>query len=282
MRVNALPAIDLTALNLREHLPAPGSDLYYALLYQPTRTRAALTLLETFRRTITAVPLGSSNPEITQTRLAWWHEELHGLEGSAVRHPLLRALQPLVHLRPDLPGAMLTLVEGVARQLVHPRYADAGERQALLLEGHGPLWRVHGELCGVRGESHLETFSELGALTELAWLLRDLRRAVTGGLSLICRAHEPVAGGAADEEAFYRESLRRELAWLLEALAAARMQCARLPARGNNLRCARTLAVLAERTLREVQRDGAAAWSRRLELTPLRKLLLALRVRVSA
>ena len=281
MRVNELPAIDLSPSNLREHLPAPGSDLYYALLYQPAETRAALTLIESFRRTITFIPLGSSNPEITQTRLAWWHEELHSLERSAVRHPLLRALHPLVHARAELLPAMFALVEGVARQLAHPRYADTSERQSLLLEGHGPLWRVHGELCGIHGENDLRTFVELGVLIELAWLLRDLRRAVTGGLSVLCRAHEPVSGRPAEEDDFYRESLQREVTWLLETLATARTQYRQLPARASRLRCARTLALLAERTLREIQRDGAGAWIRRLELTPLRKLLLALRIRAS-
>jgi len=279
--VNDLPVLDLSPANLREHLPAPGSDLYYALLYQPTGTRAALTLLESFRRTITFIPLGSSNPEITQTRLVWWHEELHSLEGTVVRHPLLRALHPLVRARADLLPAMFALVEGVARQLAHPRYADAAERHALLLEGHGPLWRIHGALCGVSSESHLGTFVDLGVMTELAWLLRDLRRAVTGGLSVLCRAHEPVSGTPLGEDDFYRESVQRELAWLLEALPAAMTRCSRLPVGRRDLRCARTLVLLAERTLQEVQKDGAAAWSRRLELTPLRKLLLSLRVRVS-
>ncbi len=279
--MNALQSAEVSSSALIEHLPSPGSELYYALLYQPAGTRPALTLIEAFRRTITAVPLGSSNAEITQTRLAWWHEELHSLEGSAVRHPLLRALHPLVHAHSSLLPAMFSLVEGVARQLAHPRYADTGERHALLGEGHGPLWRVHGELCGVAGEVDLQHLVELGVLTELAWLLRDFRRAITGGLSVLSRDHEPVSGAPADDETFYRACLQRELASLLAILGSARARFAHHPRRRRDLRCLRTLALLAERTLQEVQADGADAWSRRLELTPLRKLLLALRVRVS-
>ncbi|MEN9726998.1 MAG: hypothetical protein RL434_1364 [Pseudomonadota bacterium] len=280
--MSALQTADLSSPALLEHLPAPGSELYYALLYQPAGTRPALTLIEAFRRTISAIPLGSSNAEITHTRLAWWHEELHSLEGTAARHPLLRALHPLVRIHPTLLAAMFSLVEGVARQLAHPRYAEADERHALLRECHGPLWRVHGDLCGVHGETDLQHLVELGVLTELAWLLRDLRRAITGGLSVLCRDHEPASGTPADDETFYRECLQRELASLLEALGSTRARFTQRPLRARDLRCLRTLALLAERTLQEVLADGADAWCRRLELTPLRKLLLALRVRVSA
>lgn len=279
--MSLLPTLDLTPAPLREHLPQAGSELYYALLYQPRETRAALTLIEALRHTLTAVPLGSSRPEIAEARLAWWHEELHSLEGAAVRHPLLRAIQPLVRSQPELLPALFTLVEGVGRQLAHPRYVDVQERQRLLVWGHGPLWRIHGRVCGLHDEQHLDSMATLGALIELAWLLRDLRRAITGGLSVISRDHEPAAGHRGDDEAFYSACLKQELPWLLKALATAREAVTGLPVRGRQLRCMRTLALLTEHTLREILADGAQTWSRRIELTPLRKLLLALRVRVS-
>lgn len=264
---------------LAEWLPSPGSDLHYSLLYAPSALRAPLMHVEAFRRHLVALPLDCSNPDIARAKLAWWHAEIHTLDPRRSPHALLRALAPLVAAVPALPSALFALVDGHGRLFDLARFDDAHARAATYARLHGPLWRVHGALCGLREESALEALAELGTTLELVYGLRDLRRVTRAGLAWLCHAHVPAQDRAMADADWYAEVARREIPFLRDALAHARE---RLPNRGPDARTLRTalvLADLADRLLQEIADDGARVWERRVDLTPLRKLWRALCVR---
>lgn len=260
---------------LQEWLPAGGSDLYYALLYAPAALRPTLTLLEAFRRHVVNVPLTCSNPDIARAKLAWWHGELHAFAATGSQHTLLRALAPLAAHDTALQPALFAVVDGSANLLDSPRFADAAARRAAYTGVHGPLWQVHARLCGLTAPSHAAALCRLGVAVELTHGLRDLRRVIAAGITWLCRTHEPPSRAETADADWYAAVAAREVAYLREELAQAR---AALP-RTRACRPALVLGDLAETLLGEIAADGCRVWERRIDLTPLRKLWHALRVR---
>lgn len=265
---------------LAEFLPAPASDLYYALRYAPAHLQARLTLIEALRTLIAGIPATCSTPELARTKLAWWHHALHGLPDAPPAHPLLQAVAPLAREDPALIEALFAVTDGVAKLLDLPRFADATERETAYDAVHGPLWAVHVRSCGFGSSPALEICRRAGVQIELARALCELRRVIGGGVAWLCRGHEPSTPGLNDAD-WYAQVAARETASLLPALAASGRAVGGLPGPQAALRPLRVLLDLSCLTLQEVAADGHRVWERRVELTPLRKLWRALRIRVA-
>lgn len=265
---------------LAEFLPAPPSDLYYALRFAPPRLQGQLTLIEALRTLIARIPATCSTPEIARSKLAWWHHALHGLPDTPPAHPLLQAIAPLTREDPALIAALFAVTDGVADLLDLPRFTDATERETAYDAVHGPLWAVHARHCGFGSEPALGICRRAGVQLELARAVCELRRVVGGGVAWLCRSHEPSTAGLNDAD-WYAQVAARETASLLPALVASRRAVGGLAGPRAALRPLRVLLDLSCLTLQEVAADGHRVWERRVELTPLRKLWRALRIRVA-
>lgn len=272
---------------LRAFLPAAGSALHYALLYQPAESRAPLRVVEALRQILCSLPFTSSNAEVAHARLAWWYENLSPAEDTTrdPGHPLLRALQPGFAQDPALRSAFVSLVEGLARLQAAGRFATAAERSDAWRAAHAPVWHAHAKICGFDDARTLHVISTLGTAIALGETLVDLRRAVQGELGFICRDREPDAtdaGAQTSDALWYAALARRELPELtatieqgIRALPATRHERRRL-------RALRVMAALTLDTLYELAQEQGRVWEMRVELTPLRRLWRALRVRVEA
>jgi 15-cis-phytoene synthase len=268
------------AVALRELLPQPGSELYYALLFLPVEIRHEVTLLETFRRHIVTLPYHCSNHEIARAKLAWWHGELHTLESATSRHAVTRALAPLVAREPLLTAALFALVDGVVELLDTTRFATAEARRECYTRVHGPLWVTHAGFCGVTNGSELTALRDLGVALELAYGLRDLRSLIRAGLTWLCRSHEPKLVGLTENDAdWYAAVAAHEVPYLRDALHAAQAALTPQIRRAPSLRALHVLSDFALVTLDEIAADGYRVWERRVEITPLRKLWRALKIR---
>jgi phytoene synthase len=285
--VNWVPGLALEDPRLREFLPAAGSALHYALLYQPAESRDRLRVVEALRQNICSLPLTSSNAEVAHARLGWWYENLStsGDTTSGPGHPLLRALQPGFAADPTLRPAFVSLIEGIARLQAAGRFANIAERTAAWHSTHAPIWHVHARLCGFADARIANIISQLGTAIALAETLVDLRRAVRGEIAFVCRDREPDstdAGLQTSDAQWYAALARRELP---ELTAMIHRGVAELPApRGERrrLRALRVMAALTLDTLTELGREQGRVWEMRVELTPLRRLWRAWCVRVEA
>ena len=276
---------DLEEVALRELLPAPGSELYYALLFVPPSIRPALTLLEAFRRLLATVPQHCSNPAIARAKLAWWHGELHTLNTSAARHVMVRALAPLTARDPALVPALFALVDGIAGLLDETRFATTATRLECYTRTHGPLWEAHARMCGLTQEAPRLALRHLGVCIELAYGLRDLRRTIDAGIAWLCRTHEPTPVAHRTDilttAAWYVAVARAEVPFLQAELRAAQTALERWDNRSAPLRAIYVLCDLARLTLDEIAADGYHVWERRVEITPLRKFWRALKIRIA-
>ena len=266
-------APDALSAALAAWLPQPGSDLYYAQLYAPPAHRRTLALIEGLRGEIARIPATCASPAVALPKLAWWREELAHLARGTPRHPLT---QGFTAPDPALAPAAAALVTGVEAMLGQGAWPTRAARRQALAAAHGPLWKVALRLCA-DAEPVPPQAEILAIAVEEAALLRDARRFLDGGLPLV--AQELVASAPADpafpntSASWHARVLGADLA-LLETELRAGLKA--LPQR-RRLRPLATLAVLAIATVAEVRADGSRVWESRVELTPLRKLLLAWR-----
>lgn len=264
---------------LADFLPRLGSDVYYALRYAPAPERARLALLEGLRGAIAGIPITCSDPTVAHAKLNWWHEEIARLGAGAARHVLTRALESELANLPGLASAAQALVEGVHALLTISRHATRAARFAAFDAAHGPLWEIANARTAALEPAAAEHARRLGSRVEEAYALRDTRRFVTGGAALLAQdtvtAVTERAGAELDDAEWYARVIAVDIADCRAALVA---DLASLPAR-RRLRPLATLARLAGAALDEVVADGCRVWERRVELTALRKLGIALRER---
>ncbi len=273
-------AAESAAAPLDDYLPRPGSDLYYAHRYAPAAARPVLALLEALRGEIARVPANCSTPDIAFAKLAWWREELARLDAGAPRHVLTRALLPYLAALPTLTHAARALVDGTTSLLEQTRYVTRDARLAALDAAHGPLWELVNAQTAPLTDAERRMARLLGSRVEEAYALRDTRRIVASGAALLAQdSVGAIERGTTtlDDAEWYARVIAVDLAACRDALAAG---LGALPSR-RRLRPLATLARLAIATLDEIAADGCRVWERRIELTPLRKLWIALRERAA-
>lgn len=112
---------------LRERLGSPAEDLYFAALFSPSSSRAAVSALAALFIELEAIATDFRDLNVARTKLAWWREEIARLEVQRAEHPLTRALAragaatPLLSLRDVVTGAELMLLDGPVSDLATAR-----------------------------------------------------------------------------------------------------------------------------------------------------------------
>lgn len=258
---------------------APGSDFYYASLYHPAPVREQLRAAAALRAELLGIPPGCSDRGVAHVKLAWWHEELSGTQ--APRHDLARALRPLFEAEPAWRARYLALVERLHDALAAAAPADEPALRAWTDNLHGdfagPLARLARPGLAVDDS----VLRELAVDTELLRGVLELRSERRAGpapfarttlaghglsvASVVEATHTAALGALVEAELGARRS---RLAASVAALPRRQRRAARLPV---------TLARLALRAAALTLADGAAVLERRVEPTPVAKLVIAWR-----
>ena len=274
-------------MNPEQHAPASAwavtapDDFYYATLYLPPTARDAARILEATRRAITDIPGSCVDRGVAHLKLAWWQTELLELAAGTPRHPLARALLPLVNRDP----AVLTLFEQLVTATIAALHSSAlGNRRAMLdyvHTQHGPLLDYYIGLGPAVSGAQRVALLAIGALLELAYALRGLRQQRRNGLLLLAEEELHAARLSVDavRAAQVSDELRVVLApyldWLHDELM---IRVAALPRSvRRQQRLFATLAVCGADALALTRADGCMVLERRVEILPLRKLWLAWR-----
>lgn len=275
-------------LNLEAHAPssagavAAPDDFYYATLYLPPVARDAARTLEAARRAITDIPLSCSDRGVAHLKLAWWQTELQHLAAGTPRHPLARALLPLVSREPAVLDVfeqlvMMTIVALNAAPLIN-RAALLGHVQAQ----HGPLLEHYVNLGVPVSTTECAALVGVGCVLELAYGLRGLRQHRRSVPVLLADEElraarlsvDAVRGAQASGE--LRAVLAPHLDWLLDELVTRSAALPRTLRRQQRLFT--TLAACAAEALVLTRADDCGVLERRVDVLPLRKLWLAWRM----
>jgi phytoene synthase len=256
-----------------------GSDAYYAVRFAPPRQHDGLARLFAWREQLEGIVARATDPGVARLKLDWWREELERAAGGSARHPLAKALAPGVATQGDL-DPWLQMLEAAERRILRRQPADESEFAEQCGLAGGSFGVLLSRLANTAADAQaLANAQALGAYAEAVARVRDLAshlqrqwcplpasRLRAAGLSC-ARLHEAEAAealpGCLDD--ILGEVTPDPALW-----RAARRTPAENVAR---------LAVQARVLHRALQRRRYPVMRVRVELTPVRRLWAAWRLR---
>ncbi|MGE0483429.1 MAG: squalene/phytoene synthase family protein [Gammaproteobacteria bacterium] len=276
-------AVSTAAADTLHPARAPGSDFYYASLYHRPALRETLRAAAALRAELLAIPASCSDRGVAHVKLAWWHDELARADGSAPRHVLTQALQPLFAREPAWRETCLGLVERLNDALSATERGDEDALRAWFDALHGDFAQRLARLATPRLALADATVRAIAVDTELLRAVLELRAQRQAGPLPFDHAtlarHGLSAGQVRDARrttalgALVSDTLTTRRDRLVAAIAALprhQRRHARLAVTGARLVLRATALTLA---------DGAAVLERRVEATPVDKLFIAWRTR---
>src|SRR5262245_21045634 len=151
-----------------------GSSFYYSFLFLPQERRDAITALYAFCREVDDVVDSVHEPGVARAKLAWWRDEVASAYAGTAQHPVTRALQDVVK-RHELPQAHFqTVIDGMAMDLEHTRYADFASLEEYCHRVAGVVGLLSAEIFGYEHPTTREYARDLGIAFQLTNILRDV------------------------------------------------------------------------------------------------------------
>ena len=110
----------------------PGSVLHYSLLGQPLAQRRKLLGLYALERELRGIVDDSRDPEVAQSKLVWWRQELRSLGRNQARHPVTQALSSWLRPQDNPPlermlGSWLDAIEHDLHYGTYSSFPQLGE-----------------------------------------------------------------------------------------------------------------------------------------------------------
>jgi 15-cis-phytoene synthase len=265
---------------------ASGSSFYYSFLFLPPERRRAITALYAFCREVDDVVDEASDPQLAQTRLAWWRAELDRLFSGDPQHPVTRALAPAVGRFGMTAERLNEIIDGMQMDLTQTRYLDFAGLERYCYRVAGVVGLLSAGIFGYRDARTLEFAKDLGIAFQLTNIIRDVGEDARKNRIYLPMEDLKTFGvtaaditGARYGEAFVqlmRFQARRAASYYDKALA-------ELPAQDRRAqRPGLIMAAIYRTLLAEIERDAFRVLDRRTSLTPLRKLWIAWKTWLSA
>jgi len=267
---------------VQQKAAASGSSFYYAFLFLPPPRRAAITAFYAFCREVDDVVDEVSDPQIAQTKLAWWANEVAQSFQGQPSHPVMRALMPRVPEFGIAQEHLQSVIRGCQMDLEQTRYLDYTGLQRYCHLVAGIVGEVAARIFGQTQAITTEYAHKLGLAFQLTNIIRDVGEdALRGRIYLPVnelqqfdvKAHE-ILNRVHSERfvALMKFQAERAQAAYAEALAL-------LPAADRRTQKPGLMMASIYRTLlEEIARDDFKVLDQRVSLTPVRKLWLAWRV----
>ncbi|TSE36148.1 presqualene diphosphate synthase HpnD [Tepidimonas charontis] len=284
-------AVPATALAyVQERAAASGSSFYYAFLFLPPARRAAITAFYAFCREIDDIVDETHDPQVAQTKLHWWREQVALTFAAQGRpqHPVLQALQPHIGAFGLTPEPLWHIIDGCEMDVHQNRYLDFAALQRYCHLVAGVVGEVSARIFGQTDPGTTAYAHRLGLALQLTNIIRDVGEdALRGRLYLPIdelqrfgvKAHEILKRGigagpdfAARFDALLRFQIERALTTYDEAVALLPLADRRAQKPGL------MMASIYRTLLREIAREPGLVLTQRVALTPLRKFWLAWKV----
>jgi phytoene synthase len=267
---------------VQEKAAASGSSFYYAFLFLPRPRREAITAFYAFCREVDDVVDEVQEPQVAQTKLAWWKTEVARAYEGHPQHPAMRALMPHTAAYGIEQRQLQAVIDGCRMDLDQTRYLDFPGLQQYCHLVAGVVGEVAARIFGQTNPRTTEYAHKLGLAFQLTNIIRDVGEdALRGRIYLPVselqqfdvKAHEITRRQHSDRfTALMRFQAERAHRLYDEALAL-------LPAQDRRAQKPGLMMASIYRTLlREIEADGFQVLNQRVSLTPVRKLWLAWKV----
>ena len=264
---------------VQEKAAASGSSFYYAFLFLPPQKRAAITAFYAFCREVDDVVDEVHEPQIAQTKLAWWEQEVGQLFKGTPSHPVTQALQPHLQAFGIEAAPLMSVIEGCRMDLTQTRYLDQAALNRYCHLVAGVVGEVAARIFGQTQAATTAYAHTLGQAFQLTNIIRDVGEdALRGRIYLPINDLQTHGVTAAD-------ILQRKDSPGFRALMTAQAQRAHalyeqayalLPDEDRRAqKPGLMMANIYRALLREIERSEFAVLQQRIALTPMRKLWLA-------
>lgn len=273
----------------QDRLASNGSSAHYSLLFLPPARRRPVAALFALQRELDEALEQSSDPAVAHARLAWWAQEIDRLFRSQAQHPVTRALAPYV----GPAGLSCELLEPAlaARHaaLSQPSFDDAESLLAHAAAASGVFGRAAVRLAGGHSPGAERRAARAVSGVRLVRLLRDAGRHARRGRLVVPEKDCREFGVAAEDFSGAVYAGRYEALMQLQAQRARQELAAAASGAGDGdpgdadarggLQACLILGRLYEALLQELERARFRVLDQRIAVTPVRKLLLACRMR---
>jgi phytoene synthase len=258
-----------------------GSSFYYSFLFLPHDQRRAITALYAFCREVDDVVDETSDAGVARMKLAWWRTEIAAVFSGQPQHPVGRALVPAVRHYPLTESHFQEILDGMEMDLGQNRYPDFAALELYCHRVAGVVGLMAAEIFGRQEQATLEYAHTLGIAFQLTNIVRDVGEdARRGRIYLPAEDMKKFSVAEADILALRETPAFRALVAFQIERARAHYERAMtlLPQRDRrNQRAGLVMAAIYRTLLAEIESDGCRVLSRRVSLTPIRKLWIAWR-----
>lgn len=258
-----------------------GSSFYYAFRFLEPERRRAITALYAFCREVDDIVDECREPQVAQTKLNWWREEVHNLFAGQPRHPIAQALHPHLSNYDLAQEYFLEIIDGMQMDLDYDAYPDFATLALYCYRAASVVGLLSAQIFGYTDRMTLKYAHDLGMALQLTNILRDVHEDAVRGRVYI-PLDELQRFGVTPESfqlnrtedahrALFAQQAQRAREYYRKALV-------QLPAADRYAqRPGLVMGAIYQALLDEIERDGFRVLEQRVHLTPLRKLWIAWR-----
>jgi len=258
-----------------------GSSFYYSFLFLPPEQRRAITAVYAFCREVDDLVDECRDAGVARVKLTWWREEIARVFAGEPQHPVGQALAPAVREFNLAQEYFLEIIDGMEMDLEPVRYASFKDLALYCYRAASVVGLLSAEIFGYQDRHTLKYAHDLGMAFQLTNILRDVGEDAQRG-RVYLPEDEMAAHGVTAED------LRKgELTDALRALLALQARRARqyyeqafakLPERDRFAqRSGLIMAAVYMTLLDRIEGEGYPVLTRRVRLSPWRKLWIAWR-----
>jgi len=256
-----------------------GSSFYYSFLFLPPVQRAAIMALYAFCREVDDVVDETTDTQVARAQLNWWRDEISRLFAGQAQHPVTLALTTSINDF-NLPREhFLEIIDGMEMDLDYDSYPSFKELSLYCHRVASIVGIMAAEIFGFEDRATVKYAHNLGMAFQLTNILRDVHEDLHRG-RLYIPLDELEQHGVTCEDLlngnysdgvnsllkFQASRARHYYQLALDGLP----EIDRYPQRSGLI-----MAAIYRATLDEIEQDDYRVLTRRVSLTPIRKLWLA-------
>jgi phytoene synthase len=258
-----------------------GSSFYYSFLFLPPDQRRAIMAVYAFCREVDDVVDECSDAGVARVKLHWWREEIRQAFDGTPQHPVTRALQPVVRDYNLAQEHFQEIIDGMEMDLDQVQYPSFKDLALYCYRVASVVGLISAEIFGYRDRQTLKYAHDLGMAFQLTNILRDVREDAQRGRVYIPQdeldrfgvtAEELRAGHMSDNaRALFAHQAARARQYYAQAFD-------KLPAQDRFAqRSGIIMADVYRAVLDGIEQEGYPVLTRRVSLSPWRKLWIAWR-----
>ncbi|MDA8382850.1 MAG: presqualene diphosphate synthase HpnD [Betaproteobacteria bacterium] len=263
----------------QEKAARSGSSFYYSFLFLPPEQRRAITALYAFCREVDDVVDECHDAGVARIKLDWWRGEIEATFRGHAQHPVTQALSPAISHFGLALEPFTEIVDGMEMDLRQERYPDFKALQLYCYRVASVVGHLSASIFGYQDHRTLKYAHDLGMAFQLTNIIRDIGEDARRGrlylpldeLGRFSVDPQDIAGGR-NSDNFARLmgfQIERALGYYARALAT-------LPAVDRKAQRPGIIMAAIYRTLLDkIGRDAGQVLTRRVSLTPMRKLWIA-------